>query len=67
MMLLKIVCQQCGHIGIVSAESLPRDFWCWQCGSSRRVEAEHGARIKNPVAFAESLFGEHKAPRAQSR
>jgi hypothetical protein len=62
MMLLKIACT-CGHVGIVSAETLPRELTCARCGSSRRVEAEDGTRIVNRVAFEEWLFGEHKAPR----
>jgi hypothetical protein len=62
MMLLKIACT-CGRVGIVSAETLPRELTCARCGSSRRVEAEDGTRIANRVAFEEWLFGEHKAPR----
>jgi hypothetical protein len=58
MMLLKIACT-CGHVGIVSAETLPRSRTCARCG----IEAEDGTRIVNRVAFEEWLFGEHKAPR----
>jgi hypothetical protein len=36
-MMLKIACQQCGHVGIVSAERLPAELRRWQCGASRRV------------------------------
>jgi hypothetical protein len=61
-MMLKIVCP-CGHVGIASAETLPRELTCARCGSSRRVEAEDGTLIVNRVAFEEWLFGEHKAPR----
>jgi hypothetical protein len=57
--MVKVVCT-CGHTGIVSAESLPRELTCARCGSSRRVEA--GERIRNKVAFEEWLLGEHKAP-----
>jgi hypothetical protein len=51
-MMLKIACT-CGHVGIVSAETLPRELTCARCGSSRRVEAEDGTRIVNRVAFEE--------------
>ena len=62
-MMVKVTCT-CGHVGIVSAESLPRSLTCTRCGSCRRVEAEDGTRIVNRVAFEEWLLG---APRAQSR
>ena len=62
-MLLKIACQQCGHVGIV----LPRELRCSRCGCWRHVEAKDGARIVNRVAFEEWLFGASGAPRAQSR
>jgi hypothetical protein len=62
-MMVKVVCT-CGHVGIVSAESLPRDLVCSRCGSCRHVEAEDGTRIVNRVAFEEWLFGAPGAPRA---
>jgi hypothetical protein len=65
-MMVKVVCT-CGHSGVVSAESLPRDLVCSRCGSSRHVEAEDGTRIVNRVAFEEWLFGERKASRPQAR
>ena len=43
-MMVKVV-RTCGHTGVVNADSLPREMRCWQCGSSRRVEAERSARI----------------------
>jgi hypothetical protein len=43
-MMVKVACP-CGHTGVVSAESLPRDLVCSQCGSSRYVEPERSARI----------------------
>ena len=65
-MMLKIACT-CGHVGVVSADTLPRSLTCTRCGSCRRVEAEDGTRIVNRVAFEEWLFGASGAPRAQSR
>jgi hypothetical protein len=62
-MMVKVSCE-CGHTGIVSAESLPRDLVCSHCGASRRIEREDGARIVNRVAFEEWLFGAPGAPRA---
>jgi hypothetical protein len=53
-MMLKIACP-CGHTGLVSAERLPAELRCWQCGTSRRVEA--GARIVNRAAVLEWLLG----------
>jgi hypothetical protein len=50
----------CGHVGLVSAETLPRELTCARCGSCRHVE--NGARIVNKIAFQEWLLGEHKVP-----
>jgi hypothetical protein len=44
-MMLRIACRQCGHVGLVSAERLPAELRCWQCGTSRRVEVDRSARI----------------------
>lgn len=63
-MLLKIECT-CSHIGLVNAETLPRELRCWQCGASRYIEARAGARIVSRAAVIEWLLGEHKVPRAQ--
>lgn len=54
---VKVACT-CGHDGIVSAKSLPRNLTCWQCGASRRVEVRDRARIRNPVAVMERILGE---------
>jgi hypothetical protein len=64
-MMLKIVCP-CGHVGLASAETLPRSLTCWQCGESRRVEVRDCRRIVNRVALTEWLLGEGDAPRAQA-
>ena len=66
-MMLKIACQQCGHIGLVNAQTVPRELLCWQCGCNRRVEAKDGARIVNRVAFEEWLFGAPGSPRVTER
>ena len=63
-MLIRVTCP-CGHIGLINAETLPRDLVCSQCGASRRVEAKDGARIVSRVAFEEWLFGAPGSPRAQ--
>ena len=60
--MLKIACP-CGHVGIVSAESLPRELTCARCGPLSHGEAEDGARIANRAAVDEWLLGEHRAPR----
>ena len=60
-MMLKIACP-CGYVGLINAETLPRDLVCSHCGASRRIERKDGARIVNRVAFEEWLRGEHKAP-----
>jgi hypothetical protein len=65
-MMLKIMCT-CGHTGIVSAATLPRELQCSRCGSCRYVKAEDGARIVNRVAFEEWLFGASGAPRVTER
>jgi hypothetical protein len=52
-MILKIACKSCGHVGIINAETLPRDLVCSHCGASRRVEAKDCARIRNTVAVME--------------
>jgi hypothetical protein len=64
-MMLKIACQQCGHVGLVNAETLPRSLTCSRCGSCRYVKGEDGTRIVNRVAFEEWLLGAPGAPRAQ--
>jgi hypothetical protein len=64
-MMVKIECPKCTHIGIVSAERLPAELRCWQCGTSRRVEA--GARIVNRAAVLEWLLGASGAPRVTER
>ena len=64
-MLLKIICR-CGHIGVVDAQTLPRELRCWQCGSSRRVEAKGAQRVASRTAIIEWLCGA-EAPRAQAR
>jgi hypothetical protein len=65
--MLKIACQRCGHIGLINAQTLPRELRCWQCGCSRRVERKDGARIVNRVAFEEWLLGAPGSPRVTER
>ena len=43
-MLIRVTCP-CGHAGVVSAESLPRDLTCSQCGAIRCVEVDRSERI----------------------
>jgi hypothetical protein len=64
-MLIRVTCP-CGHVGIVSAATLPRVLRCWQCGSSRRVEAKGARRVASRTAIVEWLCGA-EAPRAQAR
>jgi hypothetical protein len=63
-MLIRVTCP-CGHIGLINAETLPRDLVCSHCGASRRIERKDGARIVNRVALEEWLFGAPGSPRAQ--
>jgi hypothetical protein len=65
-MMLKIMCT-CGHTGIVSAATLPRELQCSRCGCGRRVEAKDCARIVNRVALEEWLLGASGAPRVTER
>jgi hypothetical protein len=58
---LKVACT-CGHDGIVSAKSLPRNLTCWQCGTSRRVEADHGRPIYSQARFEEWIAGTRERP-----
>jgi hypothetical protein len=60
-MMLKIACP-CGHTGIVSAETLPRELTCSRCGASRHVGS--GERIVNKVAVLEWLLGGAEEPLA---
>ena len=64
--MLKIECP-CGHVGVVSAERLPRSLTCSRCGSCRYVKGEDGTRIVNRVAFEEWLLGAPGAPRVTER
>jgi hypothetical protein len=61
-MLIKIACA-CGHIGIASAQSLPRDPDGSRCGETRRLRAEDASPVRSRVAFEEWLFGEREASR----
>jgi hypothetical protein len=54
-MLLKISCPSRHHLGIPSAERLPAELRCWQCGEVRLVEK--GRRIVSKLAFQEWLLG----------
>ena len=65
-MLIRVTCP-CGHVGIVSAETLPRSLTCSACGSSsQRVEVRDGRRMASRTAIIEWLCGA-EAPRAQAR
>jgi hypothetical protein len=55
-MMLKIACT-CGHVGLGASETLPRSLTCSACGSSRRVEAADGARIRSREAVMEWILG----------
>ena len=65
-MMVRIECMSCGHVGVVSTSTLPRELRCWQCGSSRRVEAKGARRVASRTAIIEWLCGA-EAPRAQAR
>jgi hypothetical protein len=60
-MMVTISCPACGHVGLVSAGSLPRVLTCSSCNASRYVKVEDGARIKNPVAVMERILGEARS------
>jgi hypothetical protein len=47
--MIKIACQ-CGHVGVVSAEGLPRELRCWRCGASRHVKHEIGSKMIQSTA-----------------
>jgi hypothetical protein len=61
-MMLRIVCT-CGHIGVVSAESLPRDLVCSLCGASRHCEPDRRARIISSAKREEQAAAFLKAVR----
>jgi hypothetical protein len=65
-MLIRVTCP-CGHVGLVAAETLPRELTCSACGESRRVGAKDGPRIVSRVAFEEWLLGASGAPRVTER
>jgi hypothetical protein len=65
-MLIRVTCP-CGHIGLINAETLPRDLVCSHCGDWRRIERKDGARIVNRVAVEEWLLGASGAPRVTER
>ena len=65
-MLIRVTCP-CGHIGLINAETLPRDLVCSHCGANRRIERKDGARIVNRVALEEWLLGASGAPRVTER
>jgi hypothetical protein len=65
-MMVRIECTSCGHVGVTDTQTLPRELRCWQCGSSRRVEAKGARRVASRTAIIEWLCGA-EAPRAQAR
>jgi hypothetical protein len=56
-MMVRIECTSCGHVGVVRTSTLPRELRCWQCGSSRRVEAKGARRVASRTAIIEWLCG----------
>jgi hypothetical protein len=54
-MLLTISCPSCGHVGLINAETLPRDLVCSRCGSSRYVKAAEGAQITSTAKREEQV------------
>jgi hypothetical protein len=65
-MMLRIECD-CGHVGLADAQTLPRDLRCWRCGSSRHIEAGHGAAIVSNARFEEYLAGERARPQVRRK
>jgi hypothetical protein len=65
-MILKVSCT-CGHSGIASDARLPCELRCWRCGSSRRVEADHGRAIISRDRFEEWLSGERERPQVRRK
>jgi hypothetical protein len=57
-MILRIECASCNHVGLVCAETLPRELVCSSCGASRHVEADQGRAIVSTDRFEEYLSGE---------
>lgn len=53
-MLFKVT-YTCGHVGIASAASLPRELVCWSCGAVRRVEPNGDARIVSTERRIENI------------
>jgi hypothetical protein len=65
-MLIRVTCT-CGHVGIVSAATLPAELVCSGCNASRRVEAGDGRAITSTARFEEYLAGERERPQVQAR
>jgi hypothetical protein len=63
-MMVRIECTSCGHVGVVSTSTLPRELRCWR--GSRRVEAKGARRVASRTAIIEWLCGA-EAPRALAR
>jgi hypothetical protein len=61
-MMVRIECTSCGHVGLADAQTLPRELRCWQCGSSRRVEAKGARRVASRTAVLEWLCGAEAPP-----
>jgi hypothetical protein len=65
-MLLRVACL-CGHIGLVCAETLPRELVCSSCGASRHVEVDQGRAIVSTDRFEEYLAGERGRPQVRRK
>jgi ribosomal protein S27E len=66
-MILKISCPSCHHVGLVAADTLPRDLTCSACGDRHHVDASDGKAIVSTDRFEEYLSGERERPQVRRK
>jgi hypothetical protein len=66
-MILRISCPSCNHIGLVAAETLPRELVCSSCSMTRHVDVSDGKAITSTARLEEWLAGERERPQVRRK
>jgi ribosomal protein S27E len=66
-MMVRVECTSCGHVGVVSTSTLPRELVCSSCNDRRHVQADQGRAIVSTDRFEEYLAGERERPQVRRK